>query len=344
MAAVADVADAPEILLWWNALYALHAAFPRQVLLHRACLPLVAYSSSRLELPAGIVDVPPVADEPTAAAAAERLQPRRVPVAPGELDTRNTTSRCNATEQMVECERNEGDVFIGLAPRSFLWQTPLGAVPPGGWPAAIHYHGSFGAPHVFSWRAGKNYPFGLYWQGLTIKELLDRGYAVITPESHFHGFLFWDTNMPVWRTFWERSMDHDFVVWLLDEMTNSTGVFGALNATRFYATGLSSGAYMTSRMAISYNGVFRALAIHSGSYANCAGPLCVVPELPADHPPTLFAHGEEDLIVGIRTMELYTEQMARQGLAYKTVINPTAGHEWIPEAVTEIPDWFDLYA
>jgi len=120
MAAVADAADAPEILLWWNALYALHAAFPRQVLLHRACLPLVAYASSRLELPAGIVDVPPVADEPTAAAAAERLQPRRVPVAPGELDTRNTTSRCNATEQLVECERNEGDVFIGLAPRSFL--------------------------------------------------------------------------------------------------------------------------------------------------------------------------------------------------------------------------------
>ena len=342
--AIAAVARADsDVFLRLNAFHALHAAFSDVVLFSAACLPFVTYADGR-ELPLGVFAAlthNDVIDLQAARTLALKVAPARVVLAGGAVG--NDTSRCNATAELVECERLEGSVTLGVTRRSFLWQVPVGTAPAGGWPAVIHYHGSFGSPHVFSWRAGINYPFGLYWQGLTVKQLLDTGYAVITPESHLAGFLFWDTNLPIFRSNWEIEPDHQFVLWLLDEIANANGTFGALDTSRLYATGLSSGAYMTSRMAVNYNGRFRALAIHSGSYATCAGPICDVPALPADHPPTLFVHGEQDAIVGIRTMELYADQMQAQGLEHSIVTDPTAGHEWIEQAVQAIPAWFDSH-
>jgi poly(3-hydroxyoctanoate) depolymerase len=354
-AAAATTGVGADAFLWLNAIYALHSAAPRVVRFAPACLPLVRYADDvETELPLGVfVLLPPasmgevLAARPAARALLDRYAQRGwMAVAGAPAGGLNETSRCNATAERVECTRLEGSVFLGVAERSFLWQTPLGVPPARGWPVAVHYHGSFGAPHVFSWASGRNYPYGLYWQTLTVKQLLDTGYAVITPESHFAGFFFWDTNVPVYRTYWEISPDHAFVTWLLAEMAApaGNGTFGPLDPARFYATGLSSGAYMTSRMAANYQGRFRALAIHSGSYATCAGPICSVPDpLPAGHPPTLFLHGEADLIVNIRTMWLYAEQMAAQGLVYATAIDPDAGHEWTEQAVQAVPAWFDAY-
>jgi dipeptidyl aminopeptidase/acylaminoacyl peptidase len=126
---------------------------------------------------------------------------------------------------------------------------------------------------------------------------------------------------------------------MLDQM--SAGQFGAIDMTRLYATGISSGGYMTSRMAVSYPGRFRALAIESGSYATCLGPLCTIPSsLPTDHPPTLFLHGDADTIVPIATARAYYDALVSQGIEAKFIEDPTAGHQWIPEAPDAVTSWF----
>ena len=96
---------------------------------------------------------------------------------------------------------------------------------------------------------------------------------------------------------------------ILEEISNPNGLFGHLNYKRKYATGISSGGYMTSRMAVSYGGEFRSLVVAAGSYATCAGPICIVPRLPNDHPPTLHLHGGSDLIVPPFTMEMYYDAL-----------------------------------
>lgn len=98
---------------------------------------------------------------------------------------------------------------------------------------------------------------------------------------------------------------------------------------------------MTSRMAVSYPGRFRALAIAAGSYASCAGPICNIPlPLPSGHPPTLFLHGEKDSIVPIATMTRYRDGLDAIDVTTQTVTNPGKGHEWIPEAPAAVRDFF----
>jgi poly(3-hydroxybutyrate) depolymerase len=113
---------------------------------------------------------------------------------------------------------------------------------------------------------------------------------------------------------------------------------------RLYATGISSGGYMTSRMAVSYAGMFRALAIASASYATCLGAVCSVPSvLPGDHPPTLFLHGTIDTIVPIETMRPYHERLEAQGIATDVDEDPTAGHQWLDDSPERITAWFEAH-
>ena len=99
---------------------------------------------------------------------------------------------------------------------------------------------------------------------------------------------------------------------------------------------------MTSRLAVSYSGLFRALAVHSGSYATCSS-LCILPALPADHPPTLFLHGLLDPLIPVSTMEQYRDALSRDGREVQTVINRAASHEWIPEGPQAVTDWFNAH-
>ncbi|MCP4500742.1 MAG: hypothetical protein GY822_12345 [Deltaproteobacteria bacterium] len=79
--------------------------------------------------------------------------------------------------------------------------------------------------------------------------------------------------------------------------------FGPLDDQRLFAIGISSGGYMTSRMAVSYPGRFVALAIVAGGHATCSGPICNLPDaLPRDHPPTVFLHGKQDVVVPAESM------------------------------------------
>ncbi len=231
--------------------------------------------------------------------------------------------------------------FFGLELREVHYQLPQGEAPPGGWPAAILFQGSLFSGEL-AWVGLAAAPFGMLHQVDTVRRLLDAGYAVITPEAHLQGATFWDTNIPPYAAFWTTSPDHAFMQSLFTAL--NTGKLGAVNAGRLYALGISSGGYMTSRMAKSYPGVFRALAVHSGSWATCAGPVCVVPTtLPGDHPPTLFAHGGADLVVPVATMLPYRDALKAQGVDTATVIEAKAGHVWLESAGPAIVSFFNAH-
>lgn len=241
--------------------------------------------------------------------------------------------RCTDVESHVSCVRQQ----LALPTRNVQWQTPRGEPPAAGWPAVVIFHGSFMGTKPF-WDAKDGDEWGAYRAAQTTMALLERGYVVITPESIHGGKWYWNTNVVGFADNWSLGADSEMMPQLLDAIAE--GKMGRVDTTRLYATGISSGGFMTSRMAISYNGKFRALAIHSASYAKCS-VTCSVPELPADHPPTLLVHGEKDSIVPISTMRAYETKLKEQGLTVEVEVDAERGHEWLPVAVTRIPDWFD---
>jgi dienelactone hydrolase len=251
------------------------------------------------------------------------------------------TSRCSGSFTLT-CARHTKVLLTGalaLTPRDVHWQVPVGAPPAGGWPAVVMYSPSLYSADL-AWSASRLLPAGAYYETATIKNLLDHGYAVLTPESHLAGFTFWDTNVPLLN--YDVAPDRYFVDDIVAGIGN--GTFGPLNRNRLFATGMSSGGYMTSRMAVSHRGTFKALAVQSGSYANCLGPICSVPgDLPDDHPPTLFLHGIIDPIVPIATMYPYRNGLDAQGTPTRTVTSLFATHEFLPAAPAEILAWFQRW-
>lgn len=249
------------------------------------------------------------------------------------------TSRCKATPESVICSKRELSLPALLVPRTVTYEIPDGTPPAAGWPVVFFFQGSFvSGAQMFAAERGDL--FGKYQATLTIKALLDAGYAVLAPNALLAGSTFWQTNIPPWSLLWTTSSDHAFLVAILQAIRG--GRFGALDPDRLYATGISSGGFMTSRMAVSYRGLFRALAVHSGSYATCSA-LCLVPSLPADHPPTLFLHGMRDPVVPIATMEPYRDALVREGIQVQTVVNSSAAHEWIPEGPKAVLDFFNAH-
>lgn len=242
------------------------------------------------------------------------------------LDATTPSSRCTGE---LSCT-NERVTING---RTVAFQVPLGDAPATGWPTVVFYQGSF-IPGERAFAATKDATFGQYQLTSTVKALLDAGFAVIAPNALGNGSQYWQSNVPPYATNWTGSADDVFVHALLDAMRGTT--FGGLDASRFYAMGISSGGYMTSRMAISYRGTFRALAIASASYATC-GQLCSVPALPADHPPTLFLHGAADNIVPLSTMTPYRDALGGKA---ESVVDDGAGHEWLVDGIVAIPAWF----
>lgn len=222
--------------------------------------------------------------------------------------------------------------------REVHFAAPQAPPPTAGWPVAILFQGSFFSAEV-TWSASVDDLYGAFWQTSVVRALLEAGFLVVTPEATLDGAGAWDTNLVGWRSAWESSPDHALMGLLLDGL--GEGRFGPADPDRLHAAGISSGGYMTSRMALSYPGVFRRLAIQSGSWATCAGFLCDVPDtLPSDHPPTLFLHGEEDLTVPIDTMIPYAEGLRDQGTTCRTVVDPDVGHAWLDVAPDEVRGWF----
>ena len=239
----------------------------------------------------------------------------------------------------VSCSYKTTWIDSGLVgARQVIYQTPLGTPPAGGWPVVLIYQGSFFPLDNFTYYS--NQPFGGYYEGKLVRTLLDNGYAVIAPSAPAD--LFWHTNIPGLAQAYETSTDYDFLGNVFDAI--ASGHFGPLNSQRKYATGISSGGYNSSRMAVSFPGQFKALVIQSGSYATCSGPLCVVPdELPADHPPTYFLHGFVDLTVPWWSMQLYYDRLLQQGVETGLYTEPLGGHEWFAASPGKVLAWFNAH-
>ncbi len=241
--------------------------------------------------------------------------------------------RCTFSDGKVNCP----PVITPVLSRDVYWQSPSGPAPAAGFPAIIVYQGSFFAP-ASTWNEVSGATlFGGFQQARMQALLLEHGYTVIAPSAI--GGLAWQTNsgLP-----WDSTSDKTFIDALLEGMR--AGTFGPIDLTHLYATGISSGGYMTSRMAVSYPGVFRALIIHSGSYANCSGVACFVPTtMPAQHPPTRFLHGRADLTVPLYTAEAYKQRLEAQGFETDIVIDDAAGHEWLSTSPERILEWLQAH-
>jgi poly(3-hydroxyoctanoate) depolymerase len=273
-------------------------------------------------------------------------------------DAAASASQCVVGPLATDITCNHQAATIGG--RSVLWETPLGTPPAGGWPVVILFQGSLMdpagntvvAPHgawaVESTDAALDGVFSDYvlaqlvTQITVIKTLLDNGYAVITPTADGDGFA-WDTNFPPWSISWSGAPDDVFLKALFAEIDGSQ--LGQLSTSDWYATGVSSGGYMTSRMAVSYQGRFLALAIAAGSYATCVGGVssCTVPALPANHPPTLFMHGGDDPFVPIAQMWDYFDALSAGGFTTHAVVDPTMAHGWVPTAPSDVLAWFQAH-
>lgn len=243
---------------------------------------------------------------------------------------------CEDDGDSLTCEHHESRYRDGNLSRQVRWQLPPGEPPEAGWPVVLVFQGT-GHASLCSFEAGVDDLWGGWWQARLTAELLTQGFAVIAPGTRGDG-TWWDTNVLPWSQAWESSRDHRLMLGLLAGIEE--GVLGPLDSEALHATGISSGGYMTSRMAVSYGGRFEALAIQSASYATCGGLLCSVPELPADHPPTLFLHGDQDEVVPVGTMRAYLEALEDQDTEVDEAIDEDAHHGWLELAPDRIPDWF----
>ncbi len=238
----------------------------------------------------------------------------------------------------ISCSSESLSLSSGpLSSRKIVYQLPLGTPPAEGWPVALIYQGT-AFPVEFTRKSTA--PFGGIHETRVIKTLLDNGYAVLAPRAPID--LAWLTNSAGPLTTYKLTTDYVFLNNVLNAIED--GVFGPLNPNRQYATGISSGGYNTSRMAVSFPGEFQALAIQSGSYATCLGPLCVVPgNLPEDHPATLFVHGFVDLIVPWWSMDTYYDRLLSQGVHTERHTDMLAGHRWQKQSAGLILDWFNRH-
>lgn len=267
------------------------------------------------------------------------------PHAEGDTGASETPAQgpCQETSSSITCAHRQASLTIDgfvKTKRTVYWQVPAGTPPAGGWPVAVMFQGSFFSSKL-SWQATKNAPFGGYHQTQTLQRLLEGGFAVLTPLAQGEGSTFWNTNVPPYAFNWSIAPDHALMKALFAAIEQ--GEFGPLNTKAMFAFGISSGGYMTSRMAVSYTERFRALAILAGSYATCGGVACVIPSLPKAHPPTLFLHGALDAVVPLYTAEAYHKALQKQNTPTAIQVDQNAGHVWISEAPALILQWFQKH-
>ncbi|HTD03231.1 hypothetical protein [Undibacterium sp.] len=264
-------------------------------------------------------------------------------------------ARCSTDGSNCTYQERDNWYWCGLVylPRHVRWQVPEGTVPAGGWRTAFFYNGTTPTDlDPFTTHPLLLNAFGMDTSPKIFQELLDNPagtgykYASFAPDPPATAVLtqFWHTNV---ITPYVASCDYSFFNDFFNEIKNgSYGAGSQYNMNQRYAYGISSGGYNTSRMAVTFNGssVWKALAVISASYATCAGPLCVVPGLPANHPPTKFYHGTLDPIVPLFTMEYYYNKLIDAGKETTKSLH-VGGHELSADnlGATGVKAWFDAH-
>lgn len=250
----------------------------------------------------------------------------------------NVVPLCNLILTNVK-EKDTGDyrtTRVGdstLGGRQVKFQFPEGEAPPEGWPAVVLFQGSF-SPVKFG-RTSNIY--GLQYEARLIQLLLKEGFAVIAPRAIVG--LGWQTNIPPFSIFYEATSDYLMMKRLIAAATR--GEFGKVDMKNLFAAGISSGGYQSSRVGEAFPGKFKALAIHSASYANCLGDSCYIPEkFAASHPPTLFITGDSDKSVPTETVVDYYESLKNNKIETQLRIKKDGRHSWYSSSPGFIVSWF----
>jgi hypothetical protein len=172
--------------------------------------------------------------------------------------------------------------------------------------------GSTGPAFSFSRSFTKPDVFGAWYQVATVVALVDAGYTVIQPPAGLRPVLnayAWATNLPFVN--FDGSEDQALVRALIAQMQPAATTFGPIDINHVYAVGISSGGFMSSRMANQFasglnpdgtvkdpvNKPFRAVAINSAAYMTCAQSCNPPFSYPATHAPTMLLHSRADRTV-----------------------------------------------
>jgi poly(3-hydroxybutyrate) depolymerase len=179
-------------------------------------------------------------------------------------------------------------------------------------------------------------------QASIVKDALNRGYAVIAPDSLAPlcaGVKQWDYR--------ENSSDFTF----FDGIFNYIWSRDDLDSDRIYVAGISIGGFMASRLAEHYGDNINAIAIHSGGNANSLfvdpANLCYVEynynftDIKPDHPRTLLIHGDNDTIIPIEASLKYYQALKEAGRGAKLIVKEDGEHSWYPEYNNNILNWFN---
>lgn len=221
--------------------------------------------------------------------------------------------------------------------RDVKYMLPKGKPPRNGWPVVFVFQGSFFPVQFFR---SDSEPAEIYYESVTIQRLLAEGFAVVAPKAL--AGLAWQTNAPHFRKNYKESSDYQMMKNLLKAVQK--GQLGALDSKSLFAVGISSGGYNTSRMAVSFPNKFKALVVHSASYATCLGPICNIPDqLDKKHPPTLLLTGEKDKVVSPKTTIKYYEALERDGIPTELYINEGSGHGWFEASPDLVVNWFKSF-
>ena len=124
-----------------------------------------------------------------------------------------------------------------------------------------------------------------------------------------------------------------------------------INSDKVYCAGFSSGAFMCSHLANSYDPVFSAIAINSGCNAQAItltkfGPsfnFTAQYSISKNHPPTLLIHGAQDTIVPLQCATNYYMDLQQSLIDSKLIIEEDIGHIWLKSKNDDILKWFQSH-
>jgi len=274
----------------------------------------------------------------------------------GSCGTCSSTQTCSSGSCINETPQ-EGT--ITLNGREFIFKKPSSG---SNFPVIIVLHG--GGQSADAW-------FSSNEQSQFVTDALADGYAIIAPNSGspIYSSCTIQTKQWYYEKDWATLDDYDF----FNEIFSWINSNQDLNSNRVYATGISSGGFMSSRLARSFGtSKLKAIAVHSsgdadsithgdqsdlklctfgtgGTIPDACGPTFNNIDSPinTNHPPTLIIHGTYDGMVPVASGEHYYDELNSAGIQVTKFIKTTGGitacHSWFSESSQKILDWFGKY-
>lgn len=234
--------------------------------------------------------------------------------------------------------------FESINDRFFLWIQPQVDPGPDGYPVLFLFHGA--TQHAFSWIFGIN-----RWNRNQIrfaKQALNAGFVLILLQSQRPvrpGPRAWDVFEQDSTINKDIAYVNTIISWMRDTKAD------VMDYTHLFSMGFSSGAFMCSRIALSPEPLFNAVALHSGCNADSItltnrGPVfnfTISHNLSATHPPTLIVHGEQDQIVPVEGGKTYHDDLKKAGIQTDILLSEEGGHIWLTEFNDDILHWFQSH-